>query len=244
MKSLKKIRAEIRKNRDSITAKKAEIKKLSFEEEKSALFNVDRMRAFDKDAYKKLSEAAEANAPTVEKLRREIFAQEIETRILYDNARAALINEAYPVIFEACKKYAGKPYGDKTSAAIYEEVKKAGYSFYFSARDSFSIVVIQELKDGYTRPDGIRAAALATDGAGHMTRFIDKENKINVLNVEIKAQSPYTENPAKKARELAKDIKKHEADRARLEEARAKLSAALPEGIKEPDYITSYYVSF
>lgn len=47
---------------------------------------------------------------------------EIALKILKDNLRVAYFKETMPTILEVLKKYEGKPYGEKTAAAINEEL--------------------------------------------------------------------------------------------------------------------------
>jgi hypothetical protein len=108
MKSFKTIKQDIKKNYAAIEAMQAEIKKLDFSEEKREA--AQRCR-FNSAEFSALCEKARQNAGKIEELNNKIFIAEIKTRILQANARAALLNEALPVIIEACKPYAGKPYG-------------------------------------------------------------------------------------------------------------------------------------
>ena len=65
---------------------------------------------------------------------------QITLKILKSNARIALFNEVIPVALEVLKKYAGKPYGEKTKEKISDEIKeKTNCRFYITSRwDSYS----------------------------------------------------------------------------------------------------------
>ena len=65
---------------------------------------------------------------------------QITLKILKSNAKIALFNEVIPVALEVLKKYAGKPYGEKTKEKISDEIKeKTNYRFYITSRwDSYS----------------------------------------------------------------------------------------------------------
>lgn len=57
--------------------------------------------------------------------------------LLKHNAKIALYTEAVPVALDVLKKYAGKPYGEKTREKISDEVKtRTGCRFYISTRYS------------------------------------------------------------------------------------------------------------
>ena len=124
MKSYKSIIQEIKKNREAIEAKTAEIIKLDYKEEKKAAINAENNGGiFNNAEYKALAEKARENAGEIAKLSNDIYVMEIKQRILQSNAKVALINEAIPVILAACEKYNNKPYGDKTREKIHQEVK-------------------------------------------------------------------------------------------------------------------------
>lgn len=244
MKAYKDILKDIRKNRERIEAKTAEIMKLDFSEERRAA--VHNGGIFNNKALKEYHEAAEANADAIRKLSDEIYNAEVMQRILYANARAALIVEALPVILKACEPYNGKPYGEKTKEKIREEVKKAGFGFYFSGYKYSDIEIYKLSADGYymNRETGEGTAA-AYDEAGHIASFLTNDNKLNIANVVIKASGDkYTDNPTQAAKKTAKAIKAYREATKEIEKQRRELCAMLPRGLKEPEYIHEYYINF
>lgn len=244
MKALKEIKKALAKNAAAIEASTQRIMELDFSaEKKEAAQNAGR---FNNAEYKALCEKARGNADTIAAECAKLYRLEIEKRILNDNARAALVAEAWPVIREACKKYAGKPYGEKTRAAIRAAVNNAGFGFYFDGyTDEKSRVIIYELENGY-RAHGVEAEAHAveTAPAGRYSYFIGADNRINTEAVTAKARATYTENPAKAAREIAKAIKAYTEATKALEAQRRELAALLPSGIESPDYIREYTIRF
>lgn len=243
MKTLKEIQEQIKENRASIQAMTAEVLRLDYTEERRAAAQ-NGNGLFNNQTWKEYHEAAKANAEKIAELSNKIYIAEVKARILQANARAALINEATPVILKACEKYNGKPYGEKTRDKIREEVRAAGYSFYFEGYEDYRIVVYELNEEGYKTPATTEATATANDEAGHIDRFITKENKLNIANVIIKPADSYTENPTKEAAKIAKAIKAYSEATKALEKQRGELCAILPDGIKNPDYVKEYYVSF
>lgn len=243
MKTLKEIKKQLEKNRANIESMTAEIMRLDYTEERRAATQGNGI--FNNQTWKEYFEAAKANAGRIAELSNKIYIAEVATRILQENARAALIAEATPVILKACEKYNGKPYGEKTRDKIRQEVKAAGYSFYFEGYESYRMVIYKLNAEGYTTPKETEATAAAYDEAGHIASFITNENKLNIANVIIKPYADtYTENPTKAAEKVVKAIKAYSEATKALESQRRELCDMLPNGIKEPEWIKEYYVRF
>lgn len=243
MKTLKEINEQREKNLAEIKSMTAEIMKLDYTEERRAAAQGNGI--FNNQTWKEYHEAAKANAARIAELSNKIFIAEIKQRILQENARCALIAEATPVILKACEKYNGKPYGDKTRDKIREEVRAAGYSFYFEGYKNSRMAIYELNTKGFKTPAETEATAAAYDEAGHIASFTTEENKLNIANVIIKPHADkYTENPTKAAAEVAKAIKKYSEATKALESQRSALCAILPNGIKEPEWIKEYYIRF
>lgn len=93
------------------------------------------------DSYMKLGdlrerhEARKAAENDLIKASEEKKDLQITLKILKSNARIALFNDAMPAALDVLKKYAGKPYGEKTKQKISDEVKTAtNCRFYISSR--------------------------------------------------------------------------------------------------------------
>ena len=78
---------------------------------------------------------------------------QITLKILKSNAKIALFNEVIPVALEVLKKYAGKPYGEKTKEKISDEIKeKTNCRFYITSRwgsYSFDVYPINGVGNDY-----------------------------------------------------------------------------------------------
>lgn len=243
MKKLTVIQKERKANFEAIETIKQEIKNLDYSEYRREIVQTaGHFTEESRKAYKEIKAKADANAGKIAEACEKLYTLEIKTRILAENARAALFAEAYPVIIEACKKYNGKPYGEKTREAIREEVKKHGYSFYFSGYDNGNINIFQLNENGYYS-HGLEVEAIAVEN-GKYSRFLTPDNKLNIANVDAKPRAKYTENTTSEARKIAKAIRKYSEATKKIEEERRQLCDILPPGIAEPDYIKEYYIYF
>ena len=78
---------------------------------------------------------------------------QITIKILKNNAKIALFNEVIPVALDVLKKYAGKPYGEKTKEKISDEIKeKTNCRFYITSRwgsYSFDVYPINGVGNDY-----------------------------------------------------------------------------------------------
>ena len=78
---------------------------------------------------------------------------QITIKILKNNAKIALFNEVIPVALEVLKKYASKPYGEKTKEKISDEIKeKTNCRFYITSRwgsYSFDVYPINGVGNDY-----------------------------------------------------------------------------------------------
>ena len=102
-------------------------------------------------------EARRANNAEIIKNAQKITDLNITIKILKNNARVALFNEITPVIIEMLKKYAGKPYGEKTRDKISDEIKSAtGCRCYISERWSTQEINIYSDIRGYDITIGYR----------------------------------------------------------------------------------------
>lgn len=243
MKTYATILKEIKKNRETIKNKTDLMLKLDYSEERHQAAQNDGI--YNNETWKEYHEKAASNKEAIKKLSEEIYILEIKERILKANSRVALINEATPVILEACKKYDGKPYGEKTEKKILHEVREKGYSFYFEGYENYRIVIYTLNNEGYRDHTSHEATAAATDGAGHYTRFLSAENKLLINNATIEPYNDkYTENPTKEAKRIAKAIQAFSKATKDIEAQRRELCDMLPQGIKSPEYIPEYYISF
>ena len=106
---------------------------------------------------------------------------QITFKILKSNAKIALFNEVLPVALEVLKKYAGKPYGEKTKEKISDEIKeKTNCRFHITSRwDSYSFDMYP--MDGFGNDYNITCGTKYTDG-GRKPLLID--NKIQLITFD------------------------------------------------------------
>ena len=106
---------------------------------------------------------------------------QITIKILNNNAKIALFNEVIPVALEVLKKYAGKPYGEKTKEKISDEIKeKTNCRFYITSRwDSYSFDIYPV--DGFGNDYNISCGTEYTDGS-RKPLLID--NKIQLVTFD------------------------------------------------------------
>ena len=242
MEEYNKIKKAIKANRASIAAKMEESEILDFSKEKQAILNDENGTFFTNlksEAYKALTEKAEANRDKINKLYDEVYTLEVKERILKENARAALFSEGIEIVKAAFMKYNGKPYGEKTRDKIRAEVHAAGYSYYFKDYE----ITIQKLNTGgYTYGEDATAATMNEEH--HTTSILNDENKLQIDKIVFYPRDKYTENPTKAARETVKAIREYTKATQEIREKAEKLRELLPAGIKHPDYISEYRVTF
>lgn len=183
--------------------------------------------------------------------RGEVQRLEIVAAILRDNARREIFNAAAPVIVETLKKYAGRPYGPKTSEKIKQEIKdRAGVNFWITGGRYRDAHFIPARPDGYNDP-----RYNCDDFSFHIARpadartcdpwpaFLDADNKItppasaDALRLESCAE--YCQDPASRAAEIIEAHKAAAAAAKAAGEAVAKFNNMIPDGIKHLDYIWS-----
>ena len=106
---------------------------------------------------------------------------QITLKILKSNARIALFNEVIPVALEVLKKYAGKPYGEKTKEKISDEIKeKTNCRFDIASRwDSYSFDIYP--MDGFGNDYNITCGSKYTNGE-RKPLLID--NKIQLITFD------------------------------------------------------------
>ena len=106
---------------------------------------------------------------------------QITIKILNNNAKIALFNEVIPVALEVLKKYAGKPYGEKTKEKISDEIKeKTNCRFYITSRwDSYSFDIYP--MDGFGNDYNITCGSKYTNGE-RKPLLID--NKIQLITFD------------------------------------------------------------
>ena len=110
---------------------------------------------------------------------------QITIKILKNNAKIALFNEVLPVALEVLKKYAGKPYGEKTKEKISDEIKeKTNCRFYITSRwDSYSFDIYP--MDGFGNEYNISCGTEYTDGSKKPLLLDNKIQTISFDEIEL-----------------------------------------------------------
>lgn len=245
MRSLKEVKAEQEANRANIERLKTDIDSLNCKGELAATRGESIFSEERRAAIKEVIARIKANEAAIARKCSELYIAEVKTRILKENAKAALFAEAYPVILDIFKKYSGKPYGEKTREKIRLEIKAAGYSVYIGKtyydRDT---LYITEMQDGCTNPACVSCEAIGKDDSGKIKSFVNDQNKIIFDSITASCKAWYTEDAEQEARNVAEAIKDYSEATKALEAKREALAAILPEGIKEPEYINEYQIIF
>lgn len=232
--------------------KSTEILKTINKNKKQMQANEDKILAF----YMKDERRAAASAGKIEELhalRAEVKANEedirklsnknellkIENSLLYDLMLQAVIDEALPHIENAIQKYNGKQYGERTREKIYEEVKKAGFSIWFSGYTTKTTIEINVLTpDGYTNRE-IPAAEIHTK---YSAPFITEENTINYNSATTYTYYKKVENVKQAARDIKKAIEASRKAAEKAKEAKSALDALLPTKAKYNENFNEFCV--
>lgn len=196
--------------------------------------------------YKELREVVNAREDQLNSMYNTLYRLEIKRTVIRDNCRHALFNDAYPVIVKAFEPYNGKQYGDRTREKIREEVKKHGFYFWFDGYENNRINI--EALDNFT-VKGVNdvyayAVSLDTDGGKHNGSFITSDNTINVSNVTASMSGSYVEDVNARVNEIMRALRAFYKAQDLREKARNELTAVLPYGVKDPDYVPEYKLTF
>lgn len=196
--------------------------------------------------YTELREVVKAREDQINNMYNTLYRLEIKRTVIRDNCRHALFNDAYPVIVKAFEPYNGKQYGDRTKEKIREEVKKHGFYFWFDGYENNRIniepingLTINGVNDVYAY-----AVSLDTDGGKHNGSFITSDNTINVSNVTASMNGSYVEDVNARVNEILKALKAFYKAQELREKTRNELTAVLPYGVKDPDYVRDYRLTF
>ena len=210
----------------------AEISEFNFDDEKRNAIQEKNI-----SEYKRLSALADENTDAIVKKSETILKLKIANSILKDNRKIAIVKEALPLIDNACKPYNGKSYGEKTRQKICDEVRKAGYAFYFSG----SCIGIDQ--------HYLHIAKLDKRGCAYGSDFIDlylkeydnaivtEENKLNFQPENISTyENRYVFDISRRVNEIIRAYKAHEKEIEKATATRSALYSILPESAKKiPD---------
>lgn len=169
MKTTNEIYKEIQAMRKAVEASEAEEQRLT-----DKFVNIYD-RAEREEAYKGIAEALEIAG-------RKTLVLAISLKLLENNYRVATFHEVLPVVLEILAKYKGKPYGEKTRAKTYDEVKAAtGAGVHIGNRYGRSEITIYP-PHGYNAYN-ITAGTICKPGTTEYEKILI-DNKIQVLPLE------------------------------------------------------------
>lgn len=137
--------------------------------------------------------------------REPIPAAKLRAAILRDNARRAFFEEMTPQAVEIFKKYAGRPYGEKTRRKIADEIhEKTGFYCYISANSYNSKM---QFAAGETRAPWTYGEMELTlyHGNGERAPLLDSKNKISMESADaLQAYGirEYVEDPDEQAEKI------------------------------------------
>lgn len=141
---------------------------------------------------------------------------QITLKILKNNAKIALFNEAMPEVLEVLKKYEGKAYGEKTREKIKEEIKeKTNCYFYISSEhtDTYNLQPVGSHTNEYN----------IACGSNDPKNKLLVNNKIQCYELEkismYYMNSEYIEDIPKRIRDLKAAYKKACITQEELEKA-------------------------
>ena len=264
MKTLNELKKALKAINARIEKVTAEIKTLTLENElmdaytrhSIAIENHNRDEALKavedlKAIHKNMEDPARKKA--IEQANSRLFDLNLMGAIIRDNCKVAFFNECYPILVKAFEPYEGKSYGEKTQEKIYTACKEHGFVYNISRSWCGVELTIQELdNNGYTFPGGrkieVWGTRLTADDNGKeriiSSAFLTDDNKIHFDGIIPKISAKYTEDPAKKAREIRKAYKAMEKITRERETLRTELTELLPSGVKAPDITPDYIIRF
>lgn len=228
MKNYKAIKEEIKANLAKIKENDNKIEALDMIQERRAAADIK-----DFAKVKELRQESEKNADKIAALCDESYKLKIINSILSDNEAAAMFNEVMPIIKSAFAKYEGKPYGEKTSEKIREEVKKSGFCFYIDGFMKKDTIKVYEIENGYKT-----GSCKEIEIHEYKNPFIDSENKIRVAESEPTIYEHYTENPEERAAEILRLHQEYKRAAEILQKAQSELSSVLPSHISIQNKVT------
>lgn len=129
-------------------------------------------------AQKKENPEAEAeHMKRIAETQETIINGKLKLKLMQNNARISLFNEAMPLVLEVLQKYNGKAHGEKTSQKIRDEIKEKTNCFVYVNSDSFSISPCGTIGNIYDVTCGTKYEN------GNKKKVLI-ENKINVVSME------------------------------------------------------------
>lgn len=227
MKNYKTIMQAIKDNADAITCKEGQIEELELRFEKQAAH-----RAGDLEKVKELAAISRQHQDEVIAISEDIYRLKLENAVLRENAKASFAAYALPIIADACSKYNGKQYGEKTQEKIRDEVRAHGIGFYFQGYINKTTLNIYALNDeGYHFGNELDLELYAVN---YNEPFVTKDNKLNFQATNVNMRYKYTDKPATQVNKILKTYQAYKAAMEKASKAEKALNDILPETL--PDY--------
>lgn len=160
----------------------------------------------------------------------------IECKVIYDNARRALVNEVVPVAVEHWNGYAGKKYGPKTKEKIRKETEeKTGCICYFTTKDygtghEFNLIIPNGSPFGVFGYRDFEISCKWENGAESFPPLSD-ENRIQAIPADslyFWNCGEYCEYSRERAREIVKAWETVKTASAALESAMREYNDLIP----------------
>lgn len=223
MKNYKTILQAIKDNADAITAKEGQIADLELRWEKQAA------RADgDMEKLKELATISRQHQDEVIAISEDVYRLKLENAVLRENAKASFAAYALPIIAEACSKYNGKQYGEKTQEKIRDEVRAHGIGFYFQGYISKTTLnIYAPNNEGYWNGlDNLELHAM-----NYNKPFVTEDNKLDFDIDNVNQRYKYTGSPATQVDKIIKRYKAYQAAMEKAKEQEKALNDILPESL-------------
>lgn len=224
MKNYKTILQAIKNNADAITAKEGQIADLELRFEKQAA-----RHAGDTGKLRELVQASKAHEAEVIAISEDIYRLKLENAVLRENAKASFSWYALPIIADACSKYNGKQYGEKTQEKIRDEVRAHGIGFYFQGYSSKTTLNIYALDDnGYHFGNSLDLELYTMN---YNEPFVTEDNKLNFQALNVNMRYRYADKPEAHVNKIIRTYKAYQAAMEKAKGVESALNDILPESL-------------
>lgn len=163
--------------------------------------------------------------------------QDIELRIMKDNARRLVFDEVVPVALAILKKYHNKPYGEKTAEKISNECKAAtGCALRLPRSNSWQDIDLTPLND-----EGCTHYAFGYNDFEIYIKdkhpILNADNRIDSADIEpsdlrLHYCNEYCDNPRERAEKILSDLEALDKQYKQLESAIGAFNNLLPSGLE------------
>lgn len=224
MKNYKTILQAIKANADAIAVKEGQIEDLELRFEKQAAH-----RAGDLEKVKELAAISRQHQDEVITISEDIYRLKLENAVLRENAKASFSWYALPIIADACSKYNGKQYGERTQEKIRDEVRAHGIGLYFQGYSSKTTLNIYALNnEGYHFGNELDLELYTMN---YNEPFVTEDNKLNFQALNVNMRYKYADNPTAQVNKIIKTYNAYKAAMEKAKGVESALNDILPENI-------------